>query len=273
MVISINMRWSINPIIVIVVSFVLLYNNSIAQNAKPTNEFIVTHTLNNNTTFHIPNQPLFFQSNKTTNTQFTILRADDEYFQLTATVISVKGKLFAFGQEQIFNSDDTIGLNSNELAWLKEIVNKPKTIEVKQFHVVQSPSKTNPFFDIELEDAGKYFLPFAPSVVKAGLSWSDSTFSDSSKTIHQYLILKVQDNKATVSVLSDLVIKTSFTQSGQSIQQNLKGISRAERIYDLSSAKMITEIVTTKLSGSSSNGTDIIPLSIELKASSSLSWK
>lgn len=125
------MRWSINPIIVIVVSFVLLYNNSIAQNAKPTNEFIVTHTLNNNTTFHIPNQPLFFQSNKTTNTQFTILRADDEYFQLTATVISVKGKLFAFGQEQIFNSDDTIGLNSNELAWLKEIVNKPKTIEVK----------------------------------------------------------------------------------------------------------------------------------------------
>lgn len=116
-------------------------------------------------------------------------------------------------------------------------------------------------------------MPFAPSVVKAGLSWSDSTFSDSSKTIHQYLILKVQDNKATVSVLSDLVIKTSFTQSGQSIQQNLKGISRAERIYDLSSAKMITEIVTTKLSGSSSNGTDIIPLSIELKASSSLSWK
>lgn len=267
------MRWSFNLIIAIVVSFVLLYHNSIAQIPNPNNVFIVTHTINNNTTFHIPNQPLFFQSNKTTNTQFTILRSDDEYFQLTATVTSIKGKLFAFGQEQIFNSDDTIGLNSNELAWLKEIVNKPKTIEVKQFHAVQSPNKTNPFFDIELEDAGKYFLPFAPSVVRTGLSWSDSTFSDSSKTIHQYLILKVQDNKATVSVLSDLIIKTSFAQSGQSIQQNLKGIARAERIYDLGTAKMIAEVVTTKLSGSSSNGIDIIPLSIELKASSSLSWK
>jgi hypothetical protein len=185
----------------------------------------------------------------------------------------VKGKLFAFGQEQVFNSDDTTGLNSTELVWLKEVVNKPKTIEVKQFHAVQSPIKTNPFFDIELEDAGKYFLPFASSIVKAGLSWSDSTMSDSSKSVHQYLILKVQDNQATVSVFSDLMIKTSFKQAGQMIQQNLKGIARAERIYDLNAAKMLSESVLTKLSGSSNNGTDIIPLTIELKATSVVSWK
>lgn len=259
--------------IIILVLFVLMHFNSIAQNLSAVTDFKVTNTLNNNTTFHIPSQPLFFQSNKTTNTQFSILHSADEYFQLSATILSVKGNLFAFGQEQIFNSDDTAGLNSTELAWLKEIVNKPKTVEVKQFHAVQSPSKSNPFFDIELEDAGKYFLPFASSIVKAGLSWSDSTFSDSSKFIHQYLILKVQDNKATVSVLSDLIIRTSFTQSGQTIQQNLKGIARAERIYDLNAAKMISESVSTKLSGSSNNGTDIIPLSIELKATSIVSWK
>ena len=267
------MRWCFNPIISIIVSFVLLHQNSIAQNAKPSTDFIVTHTINNNTTFHIPGQPLFFQSNKMTSTQFSILSVADEYIQLSATVQTVKGKLFAFGQEQIFNSDDTVGLNSKELAWLNEIVNKPKTVEVKQFHAVQSPSKTNTFFDIEQEDVGKYFLPFAPAVVKAGLSWSDSTLSDSSKTIHQYLILKVQDNKATVSVLSDLIIKTTFAQSGQTIHQNLKGIARAERIYNISNARMISESVSTKLSGSSSNGMDVIPLTIELKATSSIEGK
>ncbi len=268
------MRWLLNPIISIIVSFVLMHQNSIAQNAIPTSDFIVTYTINNNTTFHIPGQPFFLQSNKITSTKFNILSAADEYMQLTATVQSVKGKIFAFGQEQIFNSDDTVGLNSNELAWLKEIVNKPKTIEVKQFHAVQSPIKTNPLFDIEQEDAGKYFLPFASSVVKAGLSWSDSTFSDSSKSVHQYLILKVQDNKATVSVLSDLVIKTTFALSGQRIHQNLKGIARAERIYTISDARMISESVSTKLSGSStSNGIDIIPLTIELKATSFIEWK
>jgi len=259
--------------LIIFILFVLMHFNSIAQNVSSVTDFKVIHTLNNNTTFHIPNQPLFFQSNKTTNTQFSILHSADEYFQLSATILSVKGKLFAFGQEQIFNSDDTAGLNSTELAWLKEIVNKPKTVEVKQFHAVQSPSKSNPFFDIELEDAGKYFLPFASSIVKAGLSWSDSTFSDSSKFIHQYLILKVQDNRATVSVLSDLIIQTSFTQSGQMIQQNLKGIARAERIYDLNASKLLSESVSTKLSGSSNNGTDIIPLTIELKSTSIVSWK
>lgn len=259
--------------LIIFILFVLMHFNSIAQNVSSVTDFKVIHTLNNNTTFHIPNQPLFFQSNKTTNSQFSILHSADEYFQLSATILSVKGKLFAFGQEQIFNSDDTAGLNSTELAWLKEVVNKPKTVEVKQFHAVQSPSKSNPFFDIELEDAGKYFLPFASSIVKAGLSWSDSTFSDSSKFIHQYLILKVQDNRATVSVLSDLIIQTSFTQSGQMIQQNLKGIARAERIYDLNASKMISESVSTKLSGSSNNGTDIIPLTIELKSTSIVSWK
>lgn len=259
--------------LIIAISLVLLHVNSIAQIAKTNTRFIVTHSINNNTTVHFPSQPIFFQSSKTTITQFRVLHSSDEDIQLSATVQSVKGKLFAFGQEQVFNSDDTIGLNSNELAWLKEIVNKPKTIEVKQFHALQSPNKTNPFFDMEQEDAGKYFLPFAPSVVKAGLSWSDSTVTDSSKLVHQYLILKVQDNQATVSVFSDLFIKTGFVQAGQSIHQNLKGIARSERIYEVSSAKMISELVTTKLSGTSSNGSDVIPVSIELKASSLIDWK
>lgn len=267
------MRLHFNTIFTITVSLLLLHVQSIAQQAKSNSDFIVTHSINNNTQFHIPNQPIFFQSTKTTITDFKVLQSTDEYLQLSASVQSVKGKLFAFGQEQVFNSDDTAGLNSKELEWLKEIVNKPKTIEVKQFHAVQSPNQSNPFFDIEQEDAGKYFLPFAPAVIKASLSWSDSTVTDSSKIFHEYLILKVQDNQATVSVLSDLLIKTSFMQSGQRIQQNLRGLARAERIYEIRSAKMISESVTTKLSGSSTNGTDVIPVSIELKASSHIQWK
>ncbi|WP_439506719.1 hypothetical protein [Sediminibacterium sp.] len=257
------------PLLLLV--FLLPEAEVVAQTAKST--FVVSHTLINNTTLNVPGTELFFQSNKTTTTQFNVLQAQDENFQLLATVLSVKGKLYAFGQEQIFNSSDTAGLNSSELNWLKEIVNKPKAIEIKNFHAQQSPVQTNSLFDIDQEDAGKYFLPFPPSIIKMGLTWSDTSFADSSKTIHEYLVLKVQDNKATISVFSELFIKTSFTQSGQTIRQQLKGLARAERIYDLLIGKMISESVTTKLSGSSNNGTDIVPITIELKGNSLVSFK
>jgi len=271
MVISVNMQLRYNLFLLLLLVFLLPKVKLVAQTAKPS--FVVTHTLNNNTTLYLPGQELFFQSNKTTTTQFNIIRAQDEYYQLTATIQSVKGKLYAFGQEQNFNSTDTAGLNSSELNWLKEIVNKPKTIEVKSSHAQQSPVQTNSLFDIDQEDAGKYFLPFSSSIIKTGLSWSDSTVADSSKTIHEYLVLKVQDNKATISVFSDLFIRTSFTQSGQTIRQQLKGLARAERVYDLIVGKMVSESVTTKLSGSSNNGTDIVPITIELKGNTSVSFK
>lgn len=265
------MQFRYNSFLLLLLCFLLPKAYVVAQTAKST--FIVTHTLNNNTTLYVPGQELFFQSNKTTTTQFNILQAQDEYYQLSATIQSVKGKLYAFGQEQNFNSNDTAGLNSSELIWLKEIVNKPKTIEVKGFHELQKPVQSNSLFDIDQEDAGKYFLPFSASIIKTGLSWSDSTFADSSKTIHEYLVLKVQDNKATISVFSDLFIKTSFTQSGQTIRQQLKGLARAERVYDLMVGKMVSESVTTKLSGSSNNGIDIVPITIDLKGNTSVSFK
>lgn len=262
-----------SPFILILLCLILFGVNSIAQSTFPNKTFVVTHTLNNNTTLHIPSQPLFFQSNKTTITEYTIVKMADEQIELLANITLVKGKLFAFGQEQLFNSSDTVGLNNNELAWLKEIVNKPKTIKVIQFHAKPSPSTASNLFDIEQEDAGKYFLPFSGSIVKPGLSWSDSTISDSSKSYHQYVVLKIQDNKATVSVLSDLLINTSFSQASQIIRQQLKGIARSERTYDVKTEKMLTESVTTKLSGSSSNGMDQIPISVELKGTTIIDWK
>jgi hypothetical protein len=43
--------------------------------------------------------------------------------------------------------------------------------------------------------------------------------------------------------------------------------------YDLKTEKMIVESVTTKLSGSSSDGIGQIPISVELKGSTNIVWK
>jgi hypothetical protein len=82
--------------LIIFILFVLMHFNSIAQNVSSVTDFKVIHTINNNTTFHIPNQPLFFQSNKTTNTQFSILHSADEYFQLSATDTVCERKTICF---------------------------------------------------------------------------------------------------------------------------------------------------------------------------------
>ncbi len=251
---------------------ICLHQSGYAQPLSNGSKFTVTHQVSNATTVHVPTQPLFFESNKTSVTGYQMLRSTDDAMDLLATVFSIKGKLYAYGQEQVFNSADTAGLNTNEMAWLKDLINQPKPIAIKHYHAIAAPKNSNDFFDIEQEDAGKYFLPFAASVVKAGLNWSDSVLIDSSKTIHQYLITKIIGDQVFITVLSDLQIKTSFKQAASTIHQQLKGLARAERIYNLKTGLMLSETVQTNLSGSTNNGVDILPISIQLKASSVITW-
>jgi len=251
---------------------ICLHQLGYAQLKTKVTDFTVTNQVSNATTVHVPNQPIYFESSKTAVTAYQILKSSEDEMDLTATVLSIKGKLYAYGQEQVFNSADTAGLNTSEMAWLKDVINQSKPIAIKHYHAIAVPTNNNGFFEVDQEDAGKYFLPFATSVVKAGLNWSDSVLIDSSKTIHQYLITKIIGDQVYITVLSDLQIKTSFKQTASTIHQQLKGLARAERIYDLKTGLMLSETVQTNLSGSTNNGVDLLPISVVLKASSVVKW-
>ena len=242
---------------------------------NPSSAFRVLHQVNNLTTLHIPDQPITIQSQKSTKTSYRLLTPVSTRFELEATTENISGNLFAFGREEKFNSNDTAGLQSEERAWLMANINKPRKMVISRFHaeglLYDTLESGKPFyFEIE-EDPGKYFLPFDKNVVKAGLIWSDSTVQDSSKQSHQYIITKIIDQQVFVSILSDWIIKNKLTQQGKSVMQQLKGIARSERVYDLNSGIMQSESMKIKLSGSSTMEKEVLPITIELSSNTVVS--
>jgi len=241
----------------------------------PLPAFRVEHQVSNLTTLHIPDQPITFQSQKSTKTNYRVLTPVSNHFELEATTENISGSLFAFGKEEKFNSNDTAGLQSEERAWLMANINKPRKIVISRFHaeglLYDTLESSKPFyFEIE-EDPGKYFLPFDKKIVKEGLIWSDSTVQDSSRQSHQYIITKLNNQKVFVSVLSDWIINNKLSQMGKSVLQKLKGIARSERVYDLNSGILQSESLKVKLSGSSTMEKEVLPITIELITSTSVS--
>ncbi len=233
------------------------------------------HQINNLTTLHIPDQPITIQSHKSTKTSYRLLTPVSTRFELEATTENISGSLFAFGKEEKFNSNDTAGLQSDEQAWLMANINKPRKMVINRFHaeglLYDTLESSKPFyFEIE-EDPGKYFLPFDKKIVRAGLIWSDSTLQDSSKQLHQYIITKVIDQQIFVSVLSDWVIKGKLSQLGKSVLQQMKGIARSERVYNLTTGILQTESMKVKLSGSSTMEKEVLPITIELSSNTVVS--
>lgn len=237
--------------------------------------FRVAHQVKNSTTLHIPDQPITIQSQKSTHVIYRLLTPVSNYFELEATTENISGRLFAFGKEEKFNSNDTAGLQSEERAWLMANINKPRKMAINRFHaeglLYDTLESSKPFyFEIE-EDPGKYFLPFDKKIVRAGLIWSDSTLQDSSKQLHQYIITKIIDQQIFVSVLSDWIIKNKLSQLGKSVLQELKGIARSERVYHLDTGLLQSESMKVKLSGSSTMEKEVLPITIELSSSTVVS--
>lgn len=237
--------------------------------------FRVAHQVKNITTLHIPDQPITIQSQKSTKTSYRLLMPVSTRFELEATTENISGSLFAFGKEEKFNSNDTAGLQSEERAWLMANINKPRKIVISRFHaeglLYDTLESSKPFyFEIE-EDPGKYFLPFDKKIVKEGLIWSDSTVQDSSRQSHQYIITKLNNQQVFVSVISDWLIQTKVGEAGKVVKQQLKGIARSERVYDLNSGIMQSDSMKVKLSGSSTMEKDVLPITIELSTNTAVS--
>lgn len=238
--------------------------------------FRAVHQIKNSTTFHILDQPLSFQSEKWTTTQYRLLAPISTRFEMEAITENIAGSLFAFGKEQKFNSKDTLGLTQEELSWLKKQIGVSQKLLIANFNAFPlDAKKTNALqkgflLDIE-ENPGKYFLPFNKEKIRAGLIWSDSTVQDSSIRTHQFVITKIVDQQVYISVISDWFIKTNVSQQGKTVMQQLKGIARSERIYHAGNGIMQSESMKVKLSGSSTMDKEVLPITIELSSNTTVS--
>ncbi|TAG10729.1 MAG: hypothetical protein EAZ13_09185 [Sphingobacteriia bacterium] len=227
--------------------------------------FSVVHTQQINTEMHIAQAQMLMQSDRITQVNYTVESLHETGYQLKAITTYISGKMLAWAQEQSFNSNDTSGLNNDELKWIKNLLNIPVYINVVNNHAIPTSDTTPAALYLSDEDAGKYF--FSVAHPKLGYNWIDSTHTDSSKIIYQYLISKITADSIAITVYADMVIRQKFQQNNTGLVQQLKGILRATRWYNTKSGVLKTEESNTLLTGSTAINGSKIPVRVTIKSS------
>ncbi len=258
------MQWS--RIFLLFVGLVVA-GEAFAQVKRPQlqQSFSVVRTQQSNTEMHIAQEQILMQSDQITHVNYSVESLHKKGYTLKAITTHISGKMLAFGEEKSFNSNDTIGLSNSELKWINSLLNIPVYIDVENNHAIPTSDTTTtalPFLD---EDAGKYFC--SVSHPKLGYNWVDSTHTDSSKIIYQYLISKITADSIAVTVYADMMIHQRIQQNNTALAQQLKGILRATRWYNTKNGLLKTEESNTLFTGSTEINGSKIPVRVTIKAS------
>ncbi len=228
--------------------------------------FSVVQTQQSNTEMHIAQEQIFMQSDRITHVNYTVESIHEKGYQLKGITTSISGKMLTWNQAQSFNSNDTSGLNNAELKWIKNLLNIPIYIDVVNNHAIPTKDTSAATLLLSDEDVGKYF--FTVSNPKLGYSWLDSTQTDSSKIVYQYLISKVAADSIAVTVYADIFIRQRMQQNNTGLVQQLKGILRATRWYSPQNGLLKKEESNTLLTGSTEINGSKIPVRVTIKTSS-----
>ena len=231
-------------------------------------QFEVFQTQKIITTIHIPQQEMLIQSEMSKNTSYSIHSKTKAGYKLQSQLKSLTGKLNLFGQEQVFNSNDTSTLNIDGGKVIKNLLNHSTEISIQNNQVNNTlTDSTDLFFSVINEDATKFLLTIPTDKIHLGYNWSDSLISDKSKSVNEYFISKLNNNTFEVTVFGS-IIKTSATiQNNQTIKQDLKGYATSSRWYSLSTKILQSEENTAKLIGTSESGDTRFPITIDAKTS------
>lgn len=251
-------------------TFILLIG--IRSSAQEYNRFLhkkfeVKQQQKNTTTLFAQGEEILFYSDKTIQSFCTVTEVSPKGFQLQINTQSITGHLNAFGQEQHFSTTDQTTLAPADSAAIKSLLNKVQLVKVQNHQQLfvsdnNDTSKENLF--VVPDDVTKYFLALPVTALKLGYSWVDSTEMDSSKTVSQYIISKIDADSLQVTVFSTLQQRTIVQQKNQQMIQQLKGYAKAERWYDLKQRILKQELLNTTFNGMSGINSQSLPISIKI---------
>lgn len=193
--------------------------------------FKVVHTQEMSHEMHIDQEQILMQSNRVTRVHYAVISIHEKGYGLKATTTFLSGKLQALGEEKSFHSNDTSSI----------------------------------VISLSDQDAGKYF--FSVSHPKLGYNWVDSTHTDSSKIMYQYLISKITADSIAITVYADMMIHQRVQQNNTAFVQQLKGIMRATRWYNTKNGLLKTEESNTLFTGLANINGSKIPVRVTIKTS------
>ena len=231
-------------------------------------QFEVFQTQKIITTVHIPQQEMLIQSEMSKNTLYCIYSKTKTGYKLQSQLKSITGKLNLFGQEQVFNSNDTSTLNIDGDKYIKNLLNHSREISIQNNQINNTlTDSTDLFFSAINEDVTKYILTIPTDKIRLGYNWSDSLISDNSKSVNEYYISKLNNNTFEVTVFGSIKKTSTTTQNNQIIKQDLKGYATSSRWYSLTTKILQSEENTTKLIGTTESGDTRFPITIDSKMS------
>jgi len=231
-------------------------------------QFEVLQTQKNITTINIPQQEMLIQSEMSKNTLYIVHSKTKTGYKLLSQLKSVTGKLNLFGQEQVFNSNDTSTLNIDGAFAIKNLLNNSKEITVQNNQITNALNdSTDLIFSLINENVAKYILTIPIDKIRLGYNWSDSLISDKSQSVSEYYISKITNNAFEVTEYAGIIKTSIVSQNNQTVKQDLKGYATSIRWYNLATQVLQSEENTAKLIGTTESGDTRFPITIDSKTS------
>ena len=245
--------------------FILLLINC---NLSFAQKFIVLQTQKNSITFNIPQQEMLIQSEMSKSTLYNIHSKNIKGYKLQSQLQSVIGKLNMFGQEKLFNSNDTSTLNIEGGNSIKNLLTNSREITIQNNQIINSQKDTTDlFFSMINEDVTKYYLTIPTQQIRLGYNWSDSLVDEKNENFSDYYISNITKDAFEVTQYASIKKQEVLSQNNQKVRQELKGYSNSTRWYSLATQLLQREENFTKLVGTSESGNTRFPLTIESKMS------
>jgi hypothetical protein len=175
-------------------------------------------------------------------------------FSLLLTLKRITGSASVMGQEQKFDSDDEATRNIPGMGELFKQINKQQEIKVENGKTISSGDTTAAVSGMgmnlgNLLDVSNLFLTVPIAQLKQGYSWTDSSISENTRTVNQYLVTSTANQQVEVKVSTDTKIKATLQQGGVEVKQDMKGFSTATRLYDSSNGLLISEKLSLEMTG------------------------
>jgi hypothetical protein len=175
-------------------------------------------------------------------------------YSLLLTQKRISGSASVMGQEQKFDSDDEATRNIPGMGELFKQINQQQEIKVENGKTISSGDTTATFSGMgmnlsNLLDVTKLFLTVPAAQLKQGYSWADSSISENTRTVNQYLVTSTANQQVEVKVSTDTKIKATLLQGGVEVKQDMKGFSTATRLYDSSNGLLISEKLSLEMTG------------------------
>ena len=175
-------------------------------------------------------------------------------FSLLRTQKRITASASVMGQEQKFDSDDEAARDIPGMGELFKQINKQQEIKVENGKTVSSGDTVSAVSGMgmnlgNLLDVSKLFLTVPAAQLKQGYSWADSSISENTRTVNQYLVTSTANQQVEVKVSTDTKIKATLQQGGVEVKQDMKGFSTATRLYDSSNGLLISEKLSLEMTG------------------------